>query len=112
MEYFPTYGKVVGHLSLDQQTREPKILVTCAALVDPIAAATIDFPIAEALLKPHRKKHLDVAHPNSGDHEQSPEKDKGPQPISTDKLENRERAQVQTTCRALLGHSCGHGDYR
>src|SRR5262249_9677678 len=39
MEYFPTHGKIVGHLSLDQQTREPKILVTCAALVDPIAAA-------------------------------------------------------------------------
>ena len=63
MEYFPTHGKVVGHLSLDQQTREPKILVICAALVDPIAAATIDGPIAEALLKPHRKKHLDVADP-------------------------------------------------
>jgi hypothetical protein len=44
-------------------TREPKILVTCAALVDPIADTAIDGPIAEAFLKPHRKKHLDVARP-------------------------------------------------
>ena len=49
MEYFPTHGKIVGHLSLDQQTREPKILVTCAALVfglwcyHPNASARIPF---------------------------------------------------------------------
>jgi hypothetical protein len=62
MEYFSADGKFVGHLSLEQHTREPKIFVTCAALVDPIAASAIDGPIAETLLKPHRQKHLDVAH--------------------------------------------------
>ena len=56
MKYFPADRKFVGYLSLEQHTREPKILVSRAALVDPIAAAAIEGPIAEALLKPHRKK--------------------------------------------------------
>ena len=55
MEYFPTYGKFVGHLSLEQQAREPKILVTYTALVDPIPATGIDGPIAETLLRPDRE---------------------------------------------------------
>jgi hypothetical protein len=33
VEYFPTHGKFVGHLSLKQEAREPKILVTYAALI-------------------------------------------------------------------------------
>src|SRR5262245_60721789 len=61
MEYFPTDSKFVSHLSLEQHTGEPKILVTCAALVDPIAGTAIDGPIAEALLKPYREKHLHVS---------------------------------------------------
>src|SRR5262245_16401672 len=61
MEYFTADSKFVSHLSLEQQTREPEVLVTYPALVDPITATAIDGPIAEALLKPHRKKHLDVA---------------------------------------------------
>src|SRR5262245_50997878 len=65
MEYFPANSKFLGHLSLEQHAREPKILVTCVALVDPIAATAIDGPIAEGLLKPHRKKHLDVACPKT-----------------------------------------------
>src|SRR5262249_45250122 len=65
MEYFPADRKFVGHLSLEQDTGEPKILVTCAASVDPIAATVIQGPIAEALLKPHRKKHLDMTRSES-----------------------------------------------
>ena|SRR6187200_83784 len=61
MEYFPADSKFVSHLSLEQHTGEPKILVTYAALVDPIAATAIDSPIAETLLKPHREKHLHVS---------------------------------------------------
>src|SRR5262245_21396962 len=56
MEYFPTYGKFVSHLSLEQHAREPKILVTYTALVDPIPATGIDGPIAETLLRPDRDK--------------------------------------------------------
>jgi hypothetical protein len=48
MEYFSADSQFVGHFSLQQHTREPKILV-CAALVDPITATAIDGPIAEAL---------------------------------------------------------------
>ena len=53
MEYFSADGQFVGYFSLQQHTKEPKILV-CAALVDPIAATAIDGPIAEALPKLHR----------------------------------------------------------
>src|SRR5262245_45440880 len=56
MEYFPTYGKFVSHLSLEQHAREPKILVTSTAWVDPIPATGIDGPIAETLLRPDREK--------------------------------------------------------
>ena len=65
MEYFSANSQFVGHFSLQQHTREPKIFITCAAWVDPIAATAIDSPIAEALLKPHREKHLDVARPEA-----------------------------------------------
>src|SRR5262245_28393815 len=61
MEYFPTYGKFVAHLSLEQHAREPKILVTCTALVDPIPATGIDGRFAETLLRPDREKPQDVA---------------------------------------------------
>ena len=57
MEYFPADRKFVCHFPLEQQTGEPIILVGYAALVDPITATAIDSPIAEALLKPHWKKH-------------------------------------------------------
>src|SRR5262245_49444283 len=60
MKYFSADSKLVGHLSLEQHAREPKILVTCTALVDPIAATAINGPIAEALLKPYWKEYLDV----------------------------------------------------
>src|SRR6185295_7190902 len=63
MEYFPADSECVGHLSLKQEPSEPKIFVTHASSIDPIAATTIDGPIAEALLKPQREKHLDMAYP-------------------------------------------------
>src|SRR4029077_3447899 len=64
MEYFSADSEFVGHFSLQQHTREPKILVW-AALVDPIAATAIDGPIAKAFLKPYREKRLDVARPEA-----------------------------------------------
>src|SRR5580693_205784 len=54
-------GELLGDLFLQQPADEPVILVErAAAVVDPIAAAPVSGPIAEAFLQPHRQIYAHV----------------------------------------------------
>ena len=62
MKKFAADGKVLRHLPLQQPAEEPIILVVgAAAVIDPITAAAIGQPIAEALLHPNGKKSAHMA---------------------------------------------------
>ena len=56
MEYLAADGQLLGHLLLQEPAEEPIIPVGgVVALIDPIAAAAVGRPIAEAFLYPERK---------------------------------------------------------
>jgi len=53
MEYLSAEGQFFRDLAFEQPGEEPKILVANAVvLIDPVAAAAIGRPLAEALLRP------------------------------------------------------------
>src|SRR6266404_3135982 len=60
MEDLAAQRELVGDLALDLPTREPEVLVARAG-IDPVAAAAIGRPVAEALLHPERQEFARMA---------------------------------------------------
>ena len=62
MEYLSADGQLFGYLPLQQPAEEPIVAIgRVVAVIDPVAAAAIGRPIAEAFLNPERKVGAHIA---------------------------------------------------
>ena len=62
MEYLSANDQLFGHLPLQQPAEEPIVAIgRVVTVVDPVTAAAIGRPIAEAFLNPERKVGVHIA---------------------------------------------------